>query len=159
MKQDDKMLVFVGLLLALSLALAGCGQTYSVQVPQSCSYSDNGVSCNYANSTTPVPIVSAANATLNANPQTVYTPEGEAVPVVLSGTTSLNGTLVYPYVGEPGNGTLSGTAPVLAYLPDSGFTGNDSFSFQVAVGNATSAPATVVIVVSPPANDSSDNSS
>lgn len=50
-------------------------------------------------------------------------------------------------VGEPANGVLSGDAPNLTYTPNSGFFGEDSFTFSANDGNSDSANATVNITV------------
>jgi hypothetical protein len=47
----------------------------------------------------------------------------------------------------PDNGTLTGTAPQLYYTPDTGYSGSDSFTFQVTDGTADSSEATVSITV------------
>ena len=46
-------------------------------------------------------------------------------------------------------GTLSGEAPELTYTPNPGFTGSDSFQFQVKDAQLFSEPATVSISVNP----------
>ena len=50
-------------------------------------------------------------------------------------------------VGEPRNGTLSGEAPDLKYIPANGFDGSDSFTFTVNDGSEDSNTATVTITV------------
>ena len=53
----------------------------------------------------------------------------------------------YTVVILPNNGSLSGTAPALTYTPNTGFTGDDSFSFIINDGAADSDPATVTITI------------
>jgi hypothetical protein len=48
---------------------------------------------------------------------------------------------------EPGNGTLSGSAPNLRYLPDVDFVGSDDFTFVAEDQDSSSDPATVSITV------------
>ncbi len=57
--------------------------------------------------------------------------------------------LTFAVVAGPANGTLSGTAPNLTYTPAANFAGSDSFTFAASDGAATSAPATVAILVTP----------
>ena len=57
------------------------------------------------------------------------------------------GALTFAVVAGPANGTLSGTAPNLTYTPNTGFFGNDSFTFQANDGLTDSALATVSITV------------
>jgi len=78
----------------------------------------------------------------------------KAIPSVLNGTdpdsdffTMLMKPLTYSVVRQPLHGTLTGTAPTLAYMPDQGFTGTDSFTYRVYDGTAYSAPAPVQIIV------------
>ena len=39
--------------------------------------------------------------------------------------------LTYTITTPPANGDLTGTGPILTYTPDPGFSGPDSFSYQV----------------------------
>ena len=52
-------------------------------------------------------------------------------------------TLTYNVTSSPAHGTLSGTAPDLTFTPTAGYTGSDSFTFNVNNGSLTSASATV----------------
>jgi len=59
----------------------------------------------------------------------------------------------FELVKKPSQGTLSGKAPRLIYLPKAGFRGADTFTFVVSSGSAKSAVATVTLEVkewSPP---------
>ena len=82
-----------------------------------------------------------------ANGQTVSTEEDAPVGITLSGSDADGDALTYTVTGQPGSGTLSGTAPDLTYTPDSGFVGTDDFSFKVNDGQEDSSPATVTIQV------------
>lgn len=96
------------------------------------------------------------------------TTSGQPLTVQLSGTsgfpnTSTPGTLSYSLLSQPTHGTVSNfnaTNGTLTYTPDTGYTGPDSFQYQViATGpqsspaTTTSLPATVSITVgtAPPA--------
>ena len=82
-----------------------------------------------------------------ANPQVVSTTGAKAV--TLTGT-SPRSTVTFTNVTAPAHGTLAGTAPNLTYTPNSGYSGPDSFTFQVldSLGAANpSAPGTVAIIV------------
>jgi hypothetical protein len=92
------------------------------------------------------PVVSVVG-TLIAHPQTVETSEGVAVPIQLSGATVGSGPLTYRIVGQPLNGSLSGTPPNVTYTPADNFEGLDSFSFVVSDGVADSLPASITILV------------
>ena len=59
-------------------------------------------------------------------------------------------SLSYTIVNQPQEGSLSGTAPELTYQPAAGFTGTDSFNFQVSDGVALSRIATVSLTVQTP---------
>ena len=62
--------------------------------------------------------------------------------------TDIDGDLLsYVVVDQPQNGALTGTAPQLTYQPAIGFTGTDSFTFQVDDGTALSRLATISITV------------
>ncbi len=82
-----------------------------------------------------------------ANPQTVTTTRGWAVPITLTGSDVEGDELSYSVVTGPAHGTLSGTAPHLTYTPAPGYCGTDSFTFIVNDGELDSGPATVSIAV------------
>ncbi|MEH6455361.1 MAG: Ig-like domain-containing protein [Cocleimonas sp.] len=84
------------------------------------------------------PIASTQNVSLNA---------GASVAITLSGSDSDNDSLSYNVLASPTNGSLSGTAPNLTYTPNSGFSGQDSFTFNVSDGSTTSETALVNINV------------
>ena len=91
------------------------------------------------------------NRAPTANSQTVPATEDIAASVTLSGTDPDGGSLSFTLVpnGGPSNGTLTGTAPNLAYTPRPDFNGTDTFAFTVSDGTLTSAPATVTVQVAP----------
>jgi VCBS repeat-containing protein len=84
-----------------------------------------------------------------ANAQSVTTAQDTARAITLSGSDVDGDALTYSVVAQPGHGTLSGTAPSLTYAPVAGYSGTDSFTFNVNDGSLTSAPATVAITVTP----------
>ena len=75
-----------------------------------------------------------------------------ATALVLSGTDEDSDALTYAVVKQPLNGTLTGTPPNLVYLPDTGFKGDDSFTFVANDGVVNSAAASVSITVVNPSN-------
>ena len=84
-----------------------------------------------------------------ANDKSVTTDQGTPVAITLTGSDPDSQGLTYDVVGGPANGTLSGTAPNLTYLPSPGYVGSDSFTFKVNDGLVDSGVATVSITVSP----------
>ena len=93
------------------------------------------VSVNVTNTT---PIATAQNISVVANTDSAIT---------LAGTDSDGDALTFAIDAAPTNGAISGTAPNITYTPNTNFTGNDSFTFTVSDGVATSSPATVDINV------------
>jgi Tol biopolymer transport system component len=59
------------------------------------------------------------------------------------------GPVRYAIVTPPVHGTLSGIAPLLTYVPDANYNGDDSFTYTASDGAATSASATVTLTVFP----------
>jgi len=84
-----------------------------------------------------------------ANAQSKTTAEDVPVAITLSGSDPEGGPITYSIAAGTGNGTLTGTAPDLLYIPDSNFNGSDSFTFTVSDGSLDSAPVTVSITVTP----------
>ncbi len=84
-----------------------------------------------------------------ATAATVVTDESVAVAITLQASDPDGDTLSYSVISGPTNGTLTGTAPDLTYTPNAGFTGADSFDFQVDDGNGGTDTAAVSITVIP----------
>lgn len=82
-----------------------------------------------------------------ASPQALVTSLDTAIAVTLTGTDADNDPLQFDVASAPTNGALSGSEPNLTYTPDTGYTGEDSFTFTAFDGIATSPPATVNITV------------
>ncbi len=91
--------------------------------------------------------VSPVNDAPVADNQSVMTDEDVSVAITLTGSDIDGDGLTYQIIGGPAHGSLSGTVPHLTYTPAAGFTGADSFSFEVYDGNLHSASATVSITV------------
>jgi autotransporter-associated beta strand protein len=83
--------------------------------------------------------------------QNLETTEDTALPITLAGDDVETEVLSYSIVNGPSNGTLTGTAPAITYVPTPGYHGSDSFTFLVNDGTADSLPATVTIIVQPSA--------
>ena len=91
--------------------------------------------------------VNSVNDAPVANAQSVTTNEDTAKSINLSASDADGNALTYVVVSQPGNGTLSGTAPSLTYAPKAGFSGSDSFTFKANDGKTDSSIATVSIAV------------
>src|SRR5262249_7098797 len=87
-------------------------------------------------------VVNAAPVAAN---QTVITNVNRAVAIKLSA--SDGDPLTYQVIGAPAHGVLIGLAPNLTFIPDTGFSGTDSFTFRASDGQALSNPATVTILM------------
>lgn len=74
--------------------------------------------------------------------------EDNALSIVLNATDANGDSLNYN-VTAPSNGTLSGTAPNLTYIPNANFYGTDSFTFAVNDGKVDSEMATINITINP----------
>ena len=82
-----------------------------------------------------------------ANPQNLTTPMDTIKNFTLTGSDADGDPLTFQIVTNPANGNLLGQFPNIAYQPDPGFIGVDSFTFRVNDGQADSPPATVTIQV------------
>jgi len=91
---------------------------------------------------------------LIATPETVLVTDASEF-IVLEGKDSLGRSsmagevdaLTFEIVAGPAHGVLSGTMPILTYLPEAGYTGADAFTFTVTDGVTVSEPGTVTIDV------------
>ena len=86
-----------------------------------------------------------------ANSQVVVTTNAKAI--TLAGFSWRTATVSFTNVTAPAHGTLTGTAPNLTYTPTGGYTGLDSFTFQVSDGVSNSPTATVSLIVGTPAGN------
>lgn len=82
-----------------------------------------------------------------ADNQTLETPGNTPLPITLTGSDPDNDPLTFAIERAPVSGILTGTPPVLTYLPNANFIGRDSFTFTVNDGTINSHPATVSITV------------
>lgn len=91
---------------------------------------------------------SGTNAQPTANGLTALTREDQSASITLTGNDPDSDPLSFQVMTSPANGTLSGTAPNLTYVPNANYSGTDSFTFRVNDGQTNSATATVSITVS-----------
>lgn len=99
--------------------------------------------------------INPANAAPVANSIVHNTTHNAELPIVLGGYDIDNDTLSYAVTSQPARGTLTGTPPMMRYMPNAGYIGTDSFSFTVNDGTLLSNTATVQLnIVAPPALDS-----
>ncbi len=70
---------------------------------------------------------------------------GGAIDIELEGRDADGDQLSFEIISPPGHGRLSGAPPVLTYLPDKTFTGEDRFTFRTSDGRTASEPATIFI--------------
>jgi len=88
-----------------------------------------------------------ANTPPVANPQTLTTPMNTIKNFTLNGSDADGDPLTFQIVTETTNGVLLGQFPNIAYQPNPGFIGMDSFTFRVNDGQADSPPALITINV------------
>jgi hypothetical protein len=84
-----------------------------------------------------------------ANNLTITLVEDGSSGVTLVGTDPENSPLTFAVISGPANGTLSGQAPNLIYVPSPNYFGTDVITYQASDGQRTSALATVSITVNP----------
>ncbi|NOT63534.1 MAG: tandem-95 repeat protein, partial [Acidobacteria bacterium] len=82
-----------------------------------------------------------------ARPQTVETEEDTPKAFILDASDVDGDKLTFTIVTQPTRGSLSGTAPILAYTPMPGVSGADSFTYRVSDGTVTTDPVRVNIEV------------
>jgi len=96
--------------------------------------------------------VTPVNDSPIANNQSVNYNLNTPKAITLTGSDPEGTALAFSVITFPTNGTLTGTAPNLTYTPNTGYTGADTFTFQVSDGAATSASATVSLFLTPGSN-------
>ncbi|MDY7233224.1 Ig-like domain-containing protein [Hyalangium rubrum] len=81
--------------------------------------------------------------------QSITTSEGSPVSITLSAVDPEGNSITFALASQPAHGTLIGTPPSLSYRPEADYSGPDSFTFTASDGQATSAPGTISITVTP----------
>jgi len=88
-----------------------------------------------------------ANTAPVASNITTSTPENTTKPITLTATDANSDPLTYSVVTSPTQGTLTGTAPNVSYVPGTNWSGSDSFTYKANDSYQDSAVATVNITV------------
>jgi hypothetical protein len=84
-----------------------------------------------------------------ANSQSSAVEANTPTPITLTGSDPNGDPLTFMIASSPTHGALSGTPPNVIYTPEPGYIGPDSFTFKVNDSIVDSAPATVLIDVTP----------
>ncbi len=92
-------------------------------------------------------IVNPVNHAPIAKAQSVSTDQDMQVKITLLGTDIDEDDLTYQIIDQPPNGRLEGEMPEIIYIPKSGFSGEDGFTFIVSDGALISESAKVSITV------------
>jgi len=85
-----------------------------------------------------------------AHEQTITTPQDAPADITLTASYSGSRPLTFELVSGPSHGILAGSAPSLVYLPNSGYAGSDSLTFQASDGLHDSEVAEVRLIVGLP---------
>jgi hypothetical protein len=89
----------------------------------------------------------SANTPPVADNQEVITSQNQQQSITLTANDIDGNSLTYSIVTWPLHGTLSGSPPNLIYIPETGYQGEDSFSFKANDGIVDSSIATVHITI------------
>jgi len=81
--------------------------------------------------------------------QTVDTIQYTSVEITLIAADPDGDPLTYMIASAPANGTVSGAGPDITYTPNAGFTGVDTFTYEVKDSSGATATATLTINVAP----------
>jgi hypothetical protein len=86
-----------------------------------------------------------------ANSQSLTLNQDAAIGVILTGSDVDGDSLTFTVITGPANGTLTGLAPNLTYIPNSGYFGPDSLVFEVndGAGGVSQASVSITVVEAP----------
>lgn len=79
---------------------------------------------------------------------TLATTMNRGASFTLTGTDIDSAALTFAIATQPAHGTISGTSPTFTYTPDTGYFGDDAFTFVANDGTSNSAPATMSVTIS-----------
>lgn len=108
---------------------------------------DGQADSNLATITIQVVAAPLVNTPPVAHHHTLTMTQDMATAITLTATDGEHDALTYQVISQPGHGLLSGVAPALVYTPITGYSGADSFTFQVSDGQLTSAAVNVQLNV------------
>ena len=91
-------------------------------------------------------VVDEVNDLPTADDQFIIMDEDTQKSIVLRGN-DIDGDITYKIESDPTHGELYGTAPNLTYIPNTNYSGSDSFTFSVSDGTDDSEFATVNIAI------------
>ncbi len=135
-----------------SLSLVGNQATYTPAAdydgPDSFTFTVNDGALTSAPATVSI-TVEPANDAPAATAQSVSTAEDTPTVITLAGSDVDGDELTFALADQPTHGTVSLSGDEVTYTPAADYAGDDSFTFTVDDGTATSAPATVSIDVTP----------
>ena len=97
-----------------------------------------------------------------ADDLSVTTDEDTSVDITLTGSDPEGDELTYEVTSDPSNGSLTGDAPNITYIPNADYNGSDSFTFSVSDGELSdegTVSITVNAVNDPPELTAIDNQS
>lgn len=92
-------------------------------------------------------VVGPINDAPVATPQSVVAQQDVPVSITLLGSDVDGDPLTFGVQAGPSHGQLTGSSPTWLYTPDTGYTGEDSFTFVANDGQVDSAPTAVDITV------------
>ncbi len=93
--------------------------------------------------------IAGSNDAPLADAQSVTGEEDTSIALTLTGSDPDGNDLNFQLVSNPSQGTLSGDAPNLTYIPNNDYVGSDSFQFKVSDGNIDSDVKAVSITITP----------
>jgi len=128
----------------ITLAFVGSNEPYGGSIDDL--YPDGVYDTSSTARTLTYTATAPANSTPRARNLELITTVDQPIELALVASDADNDALTYTILQHPQHGTVSGTAPALAYQPDSGYTGTDSFTYRVSDAQAQSRIATVTVL-------------
>lgn len=90
-----------------------------------------------------------ADAAPVATDDSIAATEDQTAAIALQASDSDDAALAFTVTAMPAHGTLTGAPPLLGYVPDLDYNGDDALTFVASDGFRSSAPATIAIHVAP----------
>lgn len=94
-----------------------------------------------------IPVPAECNNPVRANSQTLTTEINTPLPITVTGSDAVSGSVQFRFLSFPSHGYIHGNVPSFNYVPNANYRGKDTIIFEAIGATTPSAPAVIDITV------------